>query len=306
MENIQRDLEKKLAAASLQKTSRKPKRWTLMFVGDHGKVFSIKRFKGLAFLWISSLLLSIFIAAGLYYLYQNLHQAHQKLGVSLENSRRVLLSLRNEKDILMARLVVAESRLAALRAEAEKHQSEAVSDNSVARPLSAGTKQGGIAVKESLGPPSEEQVERRAETAKVAVSTVETSRSINVAIEDFKVTYEPDTQTYRAQFKLKNAGSNSTPIAGYTAVVLKNDALSQDRWITLPTVKLAAGKPFGYKRGQYFSIARFKTVKFITTNPSNPKQFETATVFVFDAQKRLQFEQDFQVQIDNISPPEKG
>jgi hypothetical protein len=306
MENIQRDLEKKLAAASLQKTSRKPKRWTLMFVGDHGKVFSIKRFKCLAFLWISSLLVSIFIAAGLYYLYQNMHQANTKLGVSLENSQQVLISLRNEKDILMARLVVAESRLAALQAEAKKRPAEAVSDNLVAGPSPAEKKQGVTAVKESPPPPPEAQEERRADTEKVAISTVETSVSINVAIEDFKVYYEPDTRTYRAQFKLKNVDSNSIPISGYTAVVLKNDALSQDKWMTLPTVKLVDGKPFGYKRGQYFSISRFKTVKFITTNPSNPKRFNTATVFVFDAQKRLLLEKKIPVRIDNISPPANG
>jgi len=306
MENIQRDLEKKLASVSLQKTFRKPKRWTLMFVGDHGKVFSIKRFKGLAFLWISSLFVSIFIAAGLYYLYQNMYQAHKKLGVSLENSQRVLISLRNEKDLLMARLVVAEFKLAALQAEAGKRQAEAVSDNSVAGPSPVEKKQGVTAVKKSPRPPPVEQEKQRSDTEKVTVSTVETPGSINVAVEDFKMYYEPDTRIYRAQYKLKNIDSNSTPIAGYTAVVLKDDALSQDKWITLPTIKLVAGKPFGYKRGQYFSISRFKIVKFKKKNSSNPKQFDTATVFVFDAQKRLLLEKDFQVRIDNISPPANG
>lgn len=305
MENIQRDLEKELAAVSLPKASRKPKRWTLMFVGDHGKVFSIKRFKGLAILWISLLLVSISIAAGLYYLYQNTHQANKKLSVSLENSQQVLISLRNEKDILMARLVVTESKLAALQAKVEKRQAEAVSDNSVAGPSPVEKKQAVTVVKKSP-PPSAKRKEQGVDTKGVAVSTVATPVSTSVAIEDFEVYYESETRTYRAQFKLKNINSNATPISGYTAVILKDDALSQVQWITLPTIKLVAGKPFGYKRGQYFSIVRFKTVKFKTISPSDPKQFDKATVFVFDAQKKLLLEKDFQIRIDNISPSANG
>jgi len=305
MENIQRDLEKELAAVSLPKASRKSKRWTLLFIGDHGKVFSIKRFKGLAILWIFLLLVSIFIAAGFYYLYQNTHQANTKLSFSLENSQQVLISLRNEKDILMARLVVAESRLAALQVKTKRRQAEAVSDNLIAGSSPVERKQAGTVVKKSP-PLFVNQKKQRTDTKGVVVSTMATPVSTSVAIENFEVYYEPATQTYRAKFKLKNVNPSSTPISGYTAVVLKEGALSQDKWITLPTIKLVAGKPFGYKRGQYFSIVRFKTVKFKIINPSDPKQFDKATVFVFDAQKKLLLEKDFQIRIDNISPSANG
>jgi hypothetical protein len=121
-----------------------------------------------------------------------------------------------------------------------------------------------------------------------------------VSVEDLKVTYELNSKTYRIRFKLRNTGDNSQPISGYTAVVLKDQGVGPDKGLTFPTIKLASGKPVGPKRGQYFSISRFKTVKFKAVYHSDPKQYNMATIFAFDPSKNLILEKDIPIKVAEI------
>ena len=56
MEDIPRNLGKEVSRVKLPRPTRRAKPWTLLFVGDSGRVISIKRFKG--FLIILCLLLN--------------------------------------------------------------------------------------------------------------------------------------------------------------------------------------------------------------------------------------------------------
>ena len=298
MEDIQRNLEKELAAAYLPKPTRKPTRWTFMAVGDHGKIVSIRWFKGIVFLWVFLLLSAMLAAGGLYYLYRQGERQNRQQADSLQRVRHQAGELRNEKDILMARLVMAESDLKRLLpAEAESRaeppgQALAKADSNGDKPqVVAPAAENKLPAAEMTGVPEKEN-----STASVPVPG--DGLPSEIAVEDLKVTYEADSQTFRAQFKLKHIGSGSDPISGYTAVVLGNKTIRPDSWLTLPTIKLLDGKPAGHKRGQYFSISRFKTVKFITISASDPDQYNTATVFVFDAARNPLFEESFPVTVE--------
>jgi len=118
-----------------------------------------------------------------------------------------------------------------------------------------------------------------------------------VSIGEFGVSYETASNTFRAQFIIRNNGPDSTPVSGYTAIILKNLDTSPDEWLTLPTLKLAAGVPTGAKKGQYFSIYRFKTVRFMVKSKIDPQQFNTATVYVFDENNELLLEKNIQINI---------
>ena len=278
MENIQRSLEKELAALSVPKSSRKSRKWTLLFIGDHGKIISIKRFKGFACLVIFLLLLAILSSGVLYYLYRETHHSNENLNRALNNIHRQVVSLRNEKDVLLVRLVVAESDLELLKQDTEKKQSRQSSEVAPKKPWSA---------------------EKKPEPAE-PVTTSQLDIPAVVSVEDLEVTYELSSKTYRARFKLRNTGYNSGPISGYTAVVLRNKGMEPDKGLTLPKVKLVSGRPAGYKRGQYFSISRFKTVKFRTVHHSDPKQYNMATIFVFDSTKNLILEKNIPIKVAEI------
>lgn len=218
--------------------------------------------------------------------------------MSLKNIQRQVISLRNEKDVLLARLVVAESDLAVLKQQAEKKQARQVLKGVPEKPLPD--------VKKAADFPDEKKglfVKKRSKKIPAAaepVVTPEPEVPSPVSIEDLKITYELDSKTYRTQFKLRNTGDNSEPISGYTAVVLRNAEMEPDQGLTFPKVKLVSGRPAGHKKGQYFSILRFKTVKFKTIHHSDPKQYDVATIFVFDSTKNLIFEKNFPSRVEEI------
>jgi len=116
-----------------------------------------------------------------------------------------------------------------------------------------------------------------------------------VSVEKFNVSHDADGGMFRAQFVLRNIGYESRPVSGYTAVILKNGDTPPDNWLTLPSLKLRDGVPTGDNPGQYFSIARFKTVHFSVKSKMDPRRYDTATVYVFNENREILFEKDFPI-----------
>ena len=302
MEDLQRNLEKELAAASLPKLQREKKRWTLLFVGDHGKTIAVNRFRGLLFVWLFLVLSAIFAAVVLYYLYLQSERKNRMLDSAVQNLQRQVGEIRNEKDLLTARLVVTESALKKHQTKGQKDHNkdpvEAVSQRPAKASVVSTAREAANPVASAKLEKAEAEHQEPPKIEKPSSSPPADEASGIVKVEDVKVSYELNSKTFRAQFTLRNTRTQSEPIAGYTAVVLKNNETQPGEWITLPTVILESGKPAGHKRGQYFSIARFKTVKFKTVDDSDPAQYNTANVFVFDSNKELIFEEAFPVTIE--------
>jgi len=263
MNNKKKDVNK-----SIPTSVKRDRRWTLLFIGDRGKTITFSNFKGVVLTTIGVLLISATVAGGFYYLYQIEKKNNAGLQNDMENLRRVVTSLRNEKDILMARLVVAEYRAEEKLTKEDKPQPEKTT-----------VKFTGIdrqAAKSSTGS--------------------QTDTQLKVAVEDFIVFHEPDINTLRVQYKVINTGSKEQPVSGKTIVVLKNTDAEQNKWLPLPSVPLVAGKPSG-QWGRSFSIFNFRTMRFKINDQPGPDQFNTATVFVFSLTGDLLLEKDFAVGI---------
>lgn len=306
MEDLQRNLEKELTAASLSKSQRPYKRWTLLFVGDHGKTIAINRFKGLLFVWLFLVVSALSASAVLYALYRQSERENVVMNGTVGDLQRQIKEIRNEKDILMARLVVTEAELGRHRAKDSRVADKATvaaepkrlaPAKAEAAAVSAGSDTAAAADNAGSEKDDAEQA-APAETENSATAPRSNETAGSVAVEDLKVTYESNGNAFKARFTLRSTRPATDPIAGYTAVVLKSDGMKPQEWITLPTVTLEAGRPVGLKRGQYFSIARFKTVRFRTVSPADPSRYDTAEVFVFDAQNELIFEKSFPIGID--------
>jgi hypothetical protein len=247
---------------------KRDRRWTLLFIGDRGKTITFSSFKGVVLITICALLVSAVVAGGFYYLYRMEKRKNANLQNDMDNLRQVVTSLRNEKDILMARLVVAESRVEEKLAQEEEPQPE-------------------------QKPVKFSRIDRQAALASTDRQTEADSR---VAVEDFIVFHEPDINTLRVQYKVVNTGSKEQPVSGKTIVVLKNTDAEQNKWLPLPSVPLVAGKPSG-QWGRSFSIYNFRTMRFKVNDQPGPDQFNTATVFVFSLTGDLLLEKDFAVGI---------
>ncbi|MGD8283131.1 MAG: hypothetical protein PVG08_03445, partial [Desulfobacterales bacterium] len=71
MDRLKRDAKKEPGAVSSSRHPKRDRRWTLLFIGDHGKVLTLKRFKGIVVLATLVLCVSVAITVCLYLINEN-------------------------------------------------------------------------------------------------------------------------------------------------------------------------------------------------------------------------------------------
>ena len=278
------------------KTPKRPgadRRWTLLFIGDHGNVITLKHFKaiviGIGFLFF----LAVVFGAVVFFQNQRILKENNDLQKRFADSKKQTEKQRHEKEIFMARLV---------RAEAKTKESVAVE-----RPIPQETK-----VAQPTAPPPQvaskpkpvEAVKKKSPVPRATppksapVETDDAEPVIRVAVENFKVLRESGNKNLNAQFKIKNTSTGTQPrrVAGRIVVVLKADDLQANQWLVMPAVGLSGDKPSG-KRGKSFSIQRFRSMNLTAKAPSYSDQFQTAAVYVFTKTGELLLEQDFSVEL---------
>ena len=259
---------------SKQQTSKRVRQWTLLLISNRGKSITIKWFKTLAITTASVLLLSLSASAWFGLLFKNSIESNKNLLDDLKNLQHKIVSLEHEKDILMARLIVTESRV---------EESIVKTDDTI---LAAKTD-----VKES-------NIEKKSAEPEIPIS---------VSVDDLIVFHQPDLNMLRVQYMLRNNGSKAQAISGRSVVILKNkENDNQKKWLILPRVPLVSGKPSG-KKGRNFSIFNLKTMKFRANDQTGPGQFNIATVYVFSRTGNLLIEKDFPigVKFKTVTSPKK-
>jgi hypothetical protein len=269
------------------KRAKPDKRWTLLFIGNHGRTITLKRFKGMVMLTVLVLCISIAITVGLLYLTLNIRSEKNQLESDLQELKAQIKSLRYEKDVLMTKLVLAETRSKPKPAEEPKPQVKPENpppetvDKEEPKPVTP-------VAKVNEQPPVVNQTE--------SPPVIETPEpQLSVAIENFNITPRADENLLRVQFKIKNTSPNSQRVSGHAIVVLKGDQLQQNKWLSIPRISLKDGKPTGKQRGYSFGINHFKTMRFKTNLPKSPEIYQYATVFVFTRKGDLLHEQEFPV-----------
>src|SRR5210317_426042 len=85
-------------------------RWTLLFIGNRGKPITLKRFKGMVIFNLLVICVVFALAAGLFMWNRNILEEKNQLESNLNKLEEQNRELRHEKDILLTRMVVAESR----------------------------------------------------------------------------------------------------------------------------------------------------------------------------------------------------
>ena len=259
---------------SKQKTSKRVRQWTLLLISNRGKSITIKWFKTLAITTASVLVLSLSASTWFGFLFKNSIESNKNLLDDLKNLQHKIVSLEHEKDILMARLIVTESRV---------EERIVKTDDTILVDQTD--------VKESI-------IEKK---------SAEPEKPISVSADDLIVFHQPDLNTLRVQYMLRNNGSKAQAVSGRSVVILKNkENDNQEKWLILPRVPLVSGKPSG-KKGRNFSIFNLKTMKFRANDQTGPGQFNIATVYVFSRTGHLLIEKDFPigVKFKTVTSPEK-
>ena len=114
-------------------------------------------------------------------------------------------------------------------------------------------------------------------------------------MDDFFVMIEPDSNTLRIRYKIRNIHPDSTPVSGRTFLLLKSKEEDSENGFILPSVPMESGRPSEIKSGRSFSITNFKTVRFKAPYQVGPEPFETVTILVYASSGELLLEKSFSV-----------
>jgi hypothetical protein len=283
------------------KKTRRPgtdRRWTLLFIGDHGNVITLKRFRAIVLATACVFLLTIGALAILIFLNAGAHKENQEFKKRIEDSRERIETLRHEKEILMARLVLSESKIKASISKGHPGQVSKNTTDPVKPKLPATPKTETPKVNKKK--PS---VPQTIQSVPTGLETPDSEPVFSVAVENFIVSQASDSPDLNAQFKIKNTTPESQKVAGHAVVVLKSNDLPKHKWLVMPAVGLVGDKPSG-KKGKRFSIQRFRTMNLTSRTPKHSDEFQTAAVYVYLKSGELLLEEDFPVELPPLPVPE--
>ncbi len=262
------------------------RRWTILFIGDHGRTITLKRFKGMVLLAFLVLVVSIGISAGFFIWNQKIIMEKHDLQVDLKKLNSRIDTLRHDKDILMTRLVLAESRVPeSLGGKSEKTSGKKVSDQKKSDSAKEDTTKQ-LASKQ-VASPAPKQIEPKPNSTPI-------DSGLSVAIENFQISNRSGDNRLKVQFKIKNTSPNSRRVSGHAIVVLKGD---RTNWLPIPWMPLVDGRPTGLQRGHTFGISYFKTMRITTRSPKFPEKYQTAAVYVFTRNGELLLEKGYSVKL---------
>ena len=308
------NLVKELKGIAVPKPKKRAGSWTLLFIGDRGKVIPVKRFKRLALTLTFAVFIVVALSVGLYFLYSSEAEENRSLINALGVSRQKVKSLQDEKELLMVRMVVAESKVKPVRIETEEKTIEKKTDLSEDNNASAAIEPPAPDINKVVETVQGVPAEKAAAVAAVVKDEpdiLEPSMSDAepqiVSIEELMVSTALEGNNLQVTFTLRKSYKNIETISGHAFVVLKHDRDDRKQWFAIPPVSLVSGKPSRIRRGQYFSIVRFKTMKFKREYSGDPQRFQYATVFIYNTDAKLLLESEFPITVQEMPPePAQG
>ncbi len=301
MENLPRNLGKDVNKLTVPNPSERARHWTLLFVENHGKTISIKRFKGFAITSIFFLIILITATVCLYFLFKNEREQNKNLMNTLAQFQQQVVSLKNDKEVLMARLVVAESKIESSQVKTEETLPERMLDNT-ALIISSKENESDATDLEKIDLFNKTQTEEKLTTLEPNAS-VQPAKPLILTVDKFNIYYEPDINTLIIEFTLRKIGLKTELISGDVIVVLKDDEVKIDNWITVPYGAVVSEQLSRKKKGHTFSIYRFVTLKFKVKGETSPDRFKIATVFIFSPKGDLLLKEDFPIEIKSAYAP---
>lgn len=266
------------------------RRWTVLFIGDHGKVIAFKRIKTVIALTLAVLVVALAAVAVLLVVNQGLHGRGRDLQQRLEESRRQIESLSHEKDLLTAHVVLVETKM-----------KETLSG--IGRPV-GDLKRSPLEPEKRAAPtpPPTEAVAGDADGVSETASPGSEARPpINsgdtVAVEGFGAKYDSARQSIDIKYKLVAPSSGRKPVAGHVVIVFKGEHVEPESWLAMPRVELPKGRPSGGQKGYTFSISHSKAFAQSMPVPKSFPGFTAAVLYVFSHEGQLMLAREYAVKL---------
>ncbi len=273
------------------------RRWTVLFIGDHGKVIAFKRIKILLALAGAAFLLSLAAVCVLAVVNQTLHRRNTELQQGLAASAQAIRDLRHERDLLTAQAVLAETKMSETLAGGSR------SSAAVREPVPAGAADK-AAPQPFSGPPGEAPASGTSPAPKSAPAAVRAPLGTGegIAAEDLGIKYHRGRNTLELQFKIVNTSLGHKPMKGHAVAVLKGSHLEPREWMAMPAVGLTNGRPSGRQSGYRFSISHSKAFTHTMPAPRDLPAYDAAILYVFSNAGELLTAREFSVDISPSAP----
>jgi hypothetical protein len=295
MENTSRDLEHDSQVKSPDRSHKVPRCWTVLLVGDLGKIATFHMGKPLFIGLIASL--SVILAVVIYSVvsYSSVRLENRRLRKDLDTLRAELETSEKAKEkALVGSMVLKDGVKQTDRKDGPTSDRETKDVASKVRtPSRAATKTVEAKAPETPSPAPTKAVEAKApETSSPAPTASQPTRAekdkieppvsaTHIVVKNFEIWQKADGNAFKFRFALKNVDHERGRIAGHTFIVLRPEEGSQEPVRAFPWSPLKDGKPAIFKQGQYFSITSFKFVSGTLAGVNTIKRFKTATVYVY-------------------------
>ncbi len=265
------------------------RQWRVLFIGDHGKVIGFKRIKTLIALAIGVIATALVTVVVLVVVNARLHARMQEVQEHLSAAQLQIQALRQERDLLTAHVVLAETKVKEVLAGVSRPAAVQKPDSTVVA---------GKAV-ESRGSP---QPQAATENPPASTEPAESGRlpagiEEAVAVEDFYAGLDAARRTLNLRYKLVATRSARKPLTGHVVVVFKSHDIEPERWLTMPPVDLPKGRPSGRQKGYTFSISHSKAFSHSLPAPAALPAYTQAVLYVFSHEGQLLMARDYGVDI---------
>jgi hypothetical protein len=300
MEDISRELEREIRR-SRPKPYKKNRKSRILIIDDFGEMKSGEYLKPLVGI-LSVVSMLCFVAAAVFY-YTGVSRGVDLIKNRLVRSENKVDELTREKEVLMARLVISGKDPEIIKKEIEEKK-PVVSKNREINCVPE-LENRGKTNQLSKAEQQKNRVQSKLNASKLNTAKLNTidkppdvsakfeqSKVIKktVFIEKFAVTKDGTNGDLLVRFDIKNSSNKPGDVSGRIFTLLKPDSDIEDQWLVVPASALKNGIPSEYGKGQYFSIAHFKPVKFRIKNQADFGFFKKAAIFIFNDQGDLIFD----------------
>ena len=335
MENPPANAIKDSEGASPRRSATRLKSWTMLLVGELGQIVSLRLTLPLVAALTACVAMAMAFVVFAAVSYYAMHTENKALKKDLDEVRANLMAADTAKEKALVRLMVLEGKARPHKEEKQDQRQEKPASREKPSSLVSQAKKPPAPpqvkprqAKETKPPPDGKPTSQKSQGREVpqppASASVDTQGAAreetktvakappvhsgdghepteavslgSLVVENLQVWPKSEDDSVRFQFDLKSMDPQGTKINGYAFVVFKPEEGSQDPLRASPWTPLKDGRPTIYKRGQYFSIARFKVIRGRMPQIQDVGRFKTATVCVYSETGSLLLEKVYQVE----------
>lgn len=315
----------------MTKPSPYPKKWTLLFLGSHGRTLHFHHLKAVLALIGAGFALTVAAALFFYFQYQHHTQRLRTVEASLASARKETQRLKKEKQALTLQLALKHASVpAAVEPTVKKTQKTAArttEKKGVAEVVQKDTKTVvKQVIKEADTPSSKASPEvsspepdtatvskpdepsqmddekpdahkpEETEIGRSRVAEAEARQPAVVDVANFQLSKDNAHNRWVIRFTIKRTATATGKINGRAFIVLKDDSDDYGNWVCVPPAALIKGKPAPEQRGYTFAINNFLNARVSMKQQTPPENVQEAVVYVYAEKGPLLLEKAFPIE----------